>query len=302
MNAVLLFFLVVFAWGTGPIAVAFLVAASDPEPLVAYRFAIAAAVLLVWCRVRGLGLRFGPRDHLFLALQGVLLCSLNEVLWWASVARVEVSGLVPLALTLITVMNVVLGAVFLGLPMRRRALLGAAMGIAGIAMVFWRELSAFDLASAGLIGLGLALAGAVLASFGSIAAARNQRAAIPVLQGAAISMAYGTVSTLVVALALGRDFRRGLDARVRRRLRLGHLGDHRLWHDRLHRADRPPRPRPRRLRPRRGAGPRARRLDRLRELHLDAARRIGHRACAGREHYRLEETARARTGNQREEP
>ena len=206
MNAVLLFFLVVFAWGTGPIAVAFLVAASDPEPLVAYRFAIAAAVLLVWCRVRGLGLRFGPRDHLFLALQGVLLCSLNEVLWWASVARVEVSGLVPLALTLITVMNVVLGAVFLGLPMRRRALLGAAMGIAGIAMVFWRELSAFDLASAGLIGLGLALAGAVLASFGSIAAARNQRAAIPVLQGAAISMAYGTVSTLVVALALGRDF------------------------------------------------------------------------------------------------
>ena len=206
MNVVLLFFLVVFTWGTAPIAVAFQVSVADPEPLVAYRFAIAAAVLLVWCRARGLSLRFGPRDHVFLAVQGVLLCSLNEILWWASVARVEVSGLVPLALTLITVMNVVLGAVFLGLPIRRRALLGAVMGIAGIAMVFWRELGAFDLASAGLIGLGLALAGAVLAAFGSIVAARNQFAAIPVLQGTAISMIYGAVSTLLVALALGRDF------------------------------------------------------------------------------------------------
>ena len=206
MNTLLLFFLVVFAWGTGPIAVASLVAVADPEPLVAYRFAIAGAVLLVWCRARALSLRFGPRDHVFLAVQGVLLCSLNEVLWWASVARVEVSGLVPLALTLITVMNIALGAVFLGLPIRRRALLGAVMGIAGIAMVFWRELSAFDLASAGLIGLGLALAGAVLAAFGSIVAARNQLAAIPVVQGAGISMVYGAASTLLVALALGRDF------------------------------------------------------------------------------------------------
>ena len=205
MNPIALFSLVVFTWGTGPIAVATLVAASEPEPLVGYRFAVAAAVLLAWCRARGLGLGFGLRDHGFLALQGVLLCSLNEILWWASVARVEVSGLVPLALTLMTVMNAGLGALFLGLPIRRRVIAGAVMGIAGIAMVFWPELSAFDPSSAGLVGLGLALAGAVVASFGSIAAARNQLAGIPVLSGTAISMVYGTASSFLVALALGRD-------------------------------------------------------------------------------------------------
>ena len=205
MNPIALFSLVVFTWGTGPIAVATLVAASEPEALVGYRFAIAAAVLLAWCGARGFGLRFGPRDHAFLALQGLLLCSLNEMLWWASVARVEVSGLVPLALTLMTVMNAGLGALFLGLPIRRRVIAGAATGIAGIAMVFWRELSAFDPSSAGLVGLGLALAGAVVASFGSIAAARNQLAGIPVLSGTAISMVYGTASSFLVALALGRD-------------------------------------------------------------------------------------------------
>ena len=206
MNPILLFALVVFTWGTGPIAVSILVATADPEPLVGYRFAIAAAVLLGWCRARGLNLSFGARTHGFLAVQGVLLCSLNEMLWWGAVTRLEVSGLVPLALTLMTVMNAALGTLFLGLPFRRRVLGGAVMGIAGIAMVFWRELSAFDASSAGFVGLAFALAGAVLASFGSIAAARNQRAGIPVLEGAAISMAYGTVTTVLVALALGRDF------------------------------------------------------------------------------------------------
>ena len=206
MNAIALFSLVVFTWGTGPIAVDVLVAATDPEPLVGYRFAIAAAVLLAVCVAQGRRLRFGPRDHVFLAGQGVLLCSLNEMLWWGAVTRVEVSGLVPLALTLMTVMNAGLGALFLGLPIRGRVLGGGVMGIAGITMVFWRELSAFDASSAGLVGLGFALGGAVFASFGSIAAARNQQTGIPVLPGTAISMVYGAISTVLVSLALGRDF------------------------------------------------------------------------------------------------
>ena len=194
MNPIVLFSVVVFTWGTGPLAVATLVATAAPEPLVGYRFAVAAAVLLGWCRARGLSIDFGWRDHAFLALQGVLLCSLNEMLWWGAVTWVEVSGLVPLALTLMTVMNAGMGALFLGLPIRPRVIAGAVMGILGIAMVFWRDLSAFDPSSA------------VLASFGSIAAARNQRAAIPVLTGTAISMVYGAMSSLLVALALGRDF------------------------------------------------------------------------------------------------
>jgi drug/metabolite transporter (DMT)-like permease len=206
MNPIFLFALVVIIWGTGPIAVVTLVAVSAPEPLVGFRFAIAAAILLGWCWVRGLGLRFGARDHVFLAIQGVLLCSLNEMLWWGSVALVEVSGLVPLALTLMTVMNSVLGSLFLGLPIHRRVIAGGVMGIAGIALVFWRDLSAFDTSSTGLAGLGFAIIGAVFASFGSIASARNQRAGIPVLPGTAISMVYGSISSLLVALALGRDF------------------------------------------------------------------------------------------------
>ena len=112
----------------------------------------------------------------------------------------------PLALTLMTVMNASLGTLFLGLPIRGTVMAGAVMGIAGVAMVFWRDISAFDPSSAGLAGLGLALAGAVLASFGSIAAARNQRAGIPVLAGTAISMVYGAASSFAVSLALGRDF------------------------------------------------------------------------------------------------
>ena len=60
-------------------------------------------------------------DHLFLALQGVLMCSLNEIMLYSATARVSVSGLVPLVYTLLTAMKVFVGAIFLGLPIRALA-------------------------------------------------------------------------------------------------------------------------------------------------------------------------------------
>ncbi len=204
LTSTLLYFGVVLGWGFSPIFVAAQVDVAPAETLVGYRFAVAAALLLGWCRWRGLSLRFGVREHLFLALQGVLMCSLNEIMLYAATARVSVSGLVPLIYTLLTVMNVFVGAIFLGLPIRPRVVLGAVMGIVGVAMVFWRDLSAFDLSSAALAGLGFALLAPVFASFGNVAAARNQGAGLPALETAGFTMAYGAVFALLLALALGR--------------------------------------------------------------------------------------------------
>ncbi len=200
----LLYLSVVLAWGFSPIFVAAQVDVAPPETLVGYRFAVAAIVLVGWCLWRGLSMRFGVRDHVFLALQGVLMCSLNEIMLYAATARVSVSGLVPLVYTLLTVMNVFVGAIFLGLPIRPRVVVGAAMGIVGVTMVFWRDLVSFDLSSVALAGLGFALMAPVFASFGNIAAARNQGAGLPALESAGITMAYGAVCALVVALAFGR--------------------------------------------------------------------------------------------------
>ena len=206
LNGMLLYLGVVLGWGLAPIFVAAQVDVAAAETVVGYRFAVAAALLLGWCRWRGLTLGFGVRDHLFLALQGVLMCSLNEIMLYEGVARAPVSGLVPLVYTLLTVMNVLVGAVFLGLAIRPRVVVGAAMGIGGVAMVFWRDLAGLDLSSAALAGLGFALAATVFASFGNIAAARNQGTGLPALETAGFAMAYGAVFSLMLALAFGRSF------------------------------------------------------------------------------------------------
>ena len=207
LNSVFLYSSVVLGWGLAPIFVAAQVDVAAAETVVGYRFAVAAVLLLAWCRWRGLRLRFGVRDHLFLALQGVLMCSLNEIMLYEGVARAPVSGLVPLVYTLLTVMNVNVGAIFLGLAVRPRVVLGGATGIAGVAMVFWRDLADLDLTSAAFASVGFALMATVFASFGNIAAARNQGAGLPALETAGFAMAYGAGFSLLLALAFGRAWR-----------------------------------------------------------------------------------------------
>ena len=80
------------------------------------------------------------------------------------------------------------------------------MGLAGIAMVSWPEVRGVDLGGAAASGLAAAIAAVVLASLGVIAAARNQRAGLPILETTGICMGYGALCSLLVALALGRSF------------------------------------------------------------------------------------------------
>ena len=85
-------------------------------------------------------------------------------------------------------------------------MVGAAAGIAGLALVFWPEIRAFDLARDGTVGLGLVLAGTALASLGMLTSARNQMHGLPVVQTNAYGMAYGTLVLIALTLGLGRPF------------------------------------------------------------------------------------------------
>ncbi len=63
----------------------------------------------------------------------------------------------------------------------------------------------FDASSTALVGLGYAFAGTVALALGSLTAARNQDAGLPIVETAALGMAYGAAFTFVVALALGGE-------------------------------------------------------------------------------------------------
>lgn len=201
-----LYALVVAIWGTSWIGLKLQVNA-DVEVLasVVYRFGLGAVTLLLWCALRRLPLRFSARQHLRIALQGSLLFCGNYILFYQA-ARHLTSGLLAVAFSTVILFNLILGALFLGQRLERRLAIGAALGLAGIAMVFWPEIDGFSLADAGARGGLLALGGTVCAAVGMTLSARNQRAGLPVVQTNAFGMVYGTLVTVLVAVASGTHF------------------------------------------------------------------------------------------------
>ena len=197
-----LYLATVAIWGSSWLGIKLQLGVVAPEMSVAYRFVVASALLLGWCWLRGLRMRFSAREHLFIALQGLPLFSVNYILFYFASAYLT-SGLVAVAFSTIVVMNIGFGALLLGRPVRPRVAAGAILGLGGLSLVFWEDLARFDLDSAGLIGLGLSLIATMSASLGNVASARNQRAGIPVVQSNAFGMVYGALFTLLAAAIQG---------------------------------------------------------------------------------------------------
>lgn len=186
-----LYAVVVLIWGSTWIAIQFQLSVA-PEAAVAYRFALATLILMAWCGLRRLPMRFSLRDHVFMAALGICLFSVNYVLIYVASTHLT-SGLLAVVFSTIVIMNMVNGAIFFHRRPETRTVIGAVIGMAGISLVFARDLAAFDLATGGSIGLLVSLAGSYIASLGNMASARNQGHGIPVVQANAFGMLYGTV-------------------------------------------------------------------------------------------------------------
>lgn len=87
-------------------------------------------------------------------------------------------------------------------PVAWRAFWGGLLGLTGICLVFWQDLSAFA-ATRGMIGLLIALGGAYLASIGNVVGSRNAKKGVPVTQANAFGMGYGGLLTLCIHFAMG---------------------------------------------------------------------------------------------------
>ncbi len=202
MPITLLYAVIVAIWGSSWIGITYQLGVVAPELSIAYRFLLAAGMLVAFCAVTRRRLRFGPRDHLFFAAQGLTLFSLNYLLFYVAAGYVT-SGLLAVAFATITVMNMANGALFFRTPVDGRVVVGAMAGIAGLACVYWPEIVGIELSHAALIGLGLSLAATYSASLGNMVSVRHKARAIPVIESNAIGMAYGAAFALLFALARG---------------------------------------------------------------------------------------------------
>ena len=172
---------------------------------VIYRFGLATLLLVLYCRLLKLRMRFSFQEHFFIALLGILLFAFNYWLVYLSEVYVT-SGLAAVIMSSIVILNIFNGALFIGVPIRRAMLLGGLVGMAGIGLIFWPEIASFSLSDKGIKGLLFGFASACLASLGNITSARNQKYGLPVMQTNAYAMGYGTLFLLIACVVIGKPF------------------------------------------------------------------------------------------------
>ena len=181
------------------------------EVSLAYRFAIATAVMFAWVAAAGMRWRFAARDHAIFAAMGVCIFSMNFNLFYYASAYL-VSGLLSVVFSLASVINLVLAFVLRGERPNRAVLAGACLGITGIALLFAPTLAkqAGAFGTGALFGLGLCVVGTTFFCIGNQFSADLQRRRVPVVPASAWGMLYGTLVSALIALVRGQPF--GFDA------------------------------------------------------------------------------------------
>jgi len=198
----LLFLVPSFIWGTTWLVIKFQLGAVAPEASVAYRFALAAALLLGWCALRGIPLRFDLATHAALAAMGILQFGLNYVLVYLAEGRLT-SGLVAVVFSLMVVWNILGARLLFGTPASPAIVAGAGLGLAGVTLVFWPEVVG---APGDLGGLLLALVGSLVSSSANLYSQRLFARGVGVVPATAWGMAYGAAAVAVSCAVRGIPF------------------------------------------------------------------------------------------------
>jgi len=205
MQVVLLYASVVLIWGSTWAAIPYQLGDVSAELSVAYRFGIAALFLYAYALLSRRQLRLPADAYAFVFLQGTLLFCLNYFLVYYGAAHIT-SGLVAVLFSSIVLFNAIFERVFFKKKIDGRLVIAGFLGLSGIAMIFWREVSVLNFGDETIVGIAFILAATILASLGNMTAVVNTRRELPVVAVNAHAMAWSTLLSFVIALLLGREF------------------------------------------------------------------------------------------------
>lgn len=215
-----LYALAVVIWGSTWLAMTFQLGVVAPEISLVYRYVLATVLLFVFCLLWRAPLRFDRRTHVQFVGLGVTLFGLNYLAtYWAQ--QYITSALNALAFSSMVWMNIVLARIFFKAPISLAATTGAAMGMAGVVLMFWPRISHLNLGDETVLGASFCLFGALTASFGNMLSQKSQRQGTPVLGSTAWAMFYGTL--FLATFAILRDQPWIFDMRPGYLISLGYL-------------------------------------------------------------------------------
>lgn len=204
-NNITLFVIPALIWGSTWYVITFQLGKVDPLVSVVYRYLLAGVIMMLFCMIKGVNLKFPLKDHAFMALQGFLLFGANYWLVYEAEQFIT-SGLMAVAFSTIIFFNSGFGALLLGRKLNGNVLIAAILGLGGTILIFSNEFISLDTSGNFTLGVILAVASVTIASLGNITSARNSANNIPVLQANAFGMLYGCISMTVVAFILDRPF------------------------------------------------------------------------------------------------
>jgi drug/metabolite transporter (DMT)-like permease len=169
---------------------------------VGWRFALAALLLAAITKQQGQSLRLPLWVHPWVLLGGVIQYGGN---YWAvyEAERYIPSGLVAVLFALMVFGNAIGAWLAFGQKVSRGFLLAAAVGVLGVALVFWPEIGAAGSRAHAGYGLAVGLGAVLAACVGNMLTLRLTRAGQGLLPVLAWGMGYGAAFLLIVSVLSG---------------------------------------------------------------------------------------------------
>lgn len=199
MNNITLFITTVLIWGTTWIGI---VAQVGEVPIIVsifFRFALAGLIMLA-----GLALMQrlkGPSIWRFVVLQALCLFCFNFIGLYKASTLIP-SGLVSIVFSLASIFNAINARLFFGDRITLQTLLAGSVGVMGLVLIFWTDLVSFDAAT--LKGIGWAVFGTLMFSFGNMASRQNSSIGITPVSANGWGMGIGALALLGLILASGQ--------------------------------------------------------------------------------------------------
>src|SRR5215207_7928910 len=165
----------VFVWGTSWIALKAQLGEVSPEVSTLWRFLLAAPLMWLWAAARGDTLAYPAADHRRFAV----------------------------VFSLVSILNLLLGAAFLGQPIVPRVAVGGVLGAAGIALLYSPQIAG-GFERGALVGLAFCLAGTLSFCAGNLVSTAIQRRGVPLLAATAWGMTYGVAALAAIVLVRGQ--------------------------------------------------------------------------------------------------
>ncbi len=194
------------AWGTTWYAITLQLGVVDPIVSLTYRFGAAAALLFAWCALRGERLTLTRAQHGAALGLGAFNFALDYALVYWAEQRV-ISAVVAVVFASLTFANLATFRIVFRDRAPALAWVAAGLGIIGVGVLSWEELTASNMSGGALLGMGLTFAAVLAASIGNVFARRGEIAGAGVAALTGWAMFYGAAALALFALATGRAWR-----------------------------------------------------------------------------------------------